>query len=101
MDIEGDKAILTGYEQHITGYTSPVPVADLDIELQEGFLAAREAHLTELRAADDDDLLHHERASIQPKAILLERDKKVISAMKGKLLEHALGVNLDFVSEKA
>lgn len=88
MEFKGNLGYLTKEEQEATGLLSPIPLARIDSMDILSFLYERGQSIEAMRAADDDELTHAERASIVPLAERLQRDYLIIENMAAQLTAH-------------
>lgn len=87
MDIEGIYAFFTPEEQLITGLGEKHDLRTIDVFELYDLHKNRQAELRARMVADDDDLLHHERAAIMPDALRLSTDKQIIDNLVDQILD--------------
>lgn len=85
MEIEGSIAYLSIPEQRVSGLTSPISVAEIDVAPRIEANNNKLAELRDLQAADDDDLTSSERAAANADFAAALRGEKVLAAMHAKL----------------
>ena len=88
MRIDGENGYLSPEEISATGLPSPVPLANIDATDLLDQLDERRKGLEAMKAADDDELTHAERASIGPEQYNLASDRRITEELIGQLMAH-------------
>ncbi|MFA5004103.1 MAG: hypothetical protein WC498_02395 [Candidatus Saccharimonadales bacterium] len=88
MDIEGNNGLLDPDEQRATGYPESILLTQIDVPDLLDDVYSRISSLEHMKAADDDELTHCQRASIGPEMIWQLRRLQLIGAMAERILEH-------------
>ena len=90
MDIYGHEALLSDNERSALGLTQDRPYLLRDINFmipnKIADIQVRLSKLANMRAMDDDELTHAERASINPQVERLERRSAIIEDMAAQIL---------------
>ena len=86
MDIEGKYAVFTPEEQQITGFGEKHELRSIDVFDLYSLNNNRQIELKARMTADDDDLLHYERAAILPDALRLKKDKQIIDKIADQIV---------------
>lgn len=94
MEIKGKLGYLTEEERDATGLLSPIPLSRIDPMDLISSLYERGQGIEAMRAADDDELTHAERASIVPLFEKLQIDYKIIENLASQLTAHEAEVFL-------